>query len=232
MGRGAGAGRIPRHVAVIMDGNGRWAQRRLLPRSAGHRAGMNRMLSLTEHLFERGVEYVTLYALSTENLSRPKEELDGLFSLIRRYFAENTQKLKANRIRLKVIGERSLLPEDVVTLIEEGERDTAEGERGTLLLAIAYGSRQELVRAVNCVKGKEQVTEEDISLALDTAGIPDPDLLIRTGKEVRLSNFLLWQAAYAELYFSGKMFPDFQNRDLDKALEEFANRNRKYGLVT
>ncbi len=222
---------LPRHVAVIMDGNGRWAQRRLLPRSAGHRAGMNRMLSLVDHMFQRGVKYVTLYALSTENLSRPKEELDGLYSLIRRYFAENTRKLKEKSVRLKVIGERALLPDDVRVLIEEGERETAEGERGVLLLAIAYGSRQELIRAVNRVKHNAVITEEDVSAALDTAGVPEPDLLIRTGKELRLSNFLLWQAAYAELYFSGKMFPDFTNRDLDKALEEFKNRHRRYGLV-
>ena len=223
---------IPRHIAVIMDGNGRWAKKRLLPRAAGHRAGMNRMIGLAEHIFDRGVTYCTLYALSTENLSRPKEELDGLYALFREYFPRNTQTLKKKGITLRVIGNRSLLPADIVTLIEEGEACTAGGGRGVLILAIGYGGRQEILAAVNeAVRRGKSVTAEDFSAMLSTGGVPDPDLLIRTGKEVRISNFLLWQAAYSELYFTDVLFPDFTNEELDKAIAAYALRDRRFGKV-
>ncbi len=224
--------RIPCHVAIIMDGNGRWAKQRLLPRSAGHKAGMNRMISLSEHIFDRGVRFCTLFALSHENLSRPKEELDGLFSLFRSYFKKNVERLKKKNITLKVIGDISLIPEDVVSLIRAGEEATLGGERGTLLLAIGYGGRQDILQAVNrAVKAGGEVTEESFRALLDTDGVPDPDLLIRTGKELRLSNFLLWQSAYAELYFTEKLFPDFSDEDFDRALEAYALRDRRYGKV-
>lgn len=224
--------RLPRHVAVIMDGNGRWAKKRLLPRSAGHKAGVKRMLSLVDQMFRRGIKYVTLYALSAENLARPQEELNELFSLLRAYFAENVQKLKAQEIRLSVIGDRSLLPADIVQAIEAGERDTLNCGKGRLILAIAYGGRQEIVRAVNAaVAAGKQVTAEAFSALLNTAEIPDPDLMIRTGRETRISNFLLWQAAYTELYFSEKMFPEFSAKDLDAALRDYALRERRFGRV-
>ena len=224
--------RLPRHVAVIMDGNGRWAKKRLLPRSAGHKAGVKRMLSLVDQMFRRGIKYVTLYALSAENLARPQEELNELFSLLRAYFAENVQKLKAQEIRLSVIGDRSLLPADIVQAIEAGERDTLNCGKGRLILAIAYGGRQEIVRAVNAaVAAGKQVTAEAFSAFLNTAEIPDPDLMIRTGRETRISNFLLWQAAYTELYFSDKMFPEFSEKDLDAALRDYALRERRFGRV-
>ncbi len=224
--------RLPRHVAVIMDGNGRWAKKRLLPRSAGHKAGVKRMLSLVDQMFRRGIKYVTLYALSAENLARPQEELNELFSLLRAYFAENVQKLKAQEIRLSVIGDRSLLPADIVQAIEAGERDTLNCGKGRLILAIAYGGRQEIVRAVNAaVAAGKQVTAEAFSALLNTAEIPDPDLMIRTGRETRISNFLLWQAAYTELYFSEKMFPEFSEKDLDAALRDYASRERRFGRV-
>ena len=224
--------RLPRHVAVIMDGNGRWAKKRLLPRSAGHKAGVKRMLSLVDQMFRRGIKYVTLYALSAENLARPQEELNELFSLLRAYFAENVQKLKAQEIRLSVIGNRSLLPTDIVQAIEAGERDTLNCGKGRLILAIAYGGRQEIVRAVNAaVAAGKQVTAEAFSALLNTAEIPDPDLMIRTGRETRISNFLLWQAAYTELYFSEKMFPEFSEKDLDAALRDYASRERRFGRV-
>ena len=223
---------IPRHVAVIMDGNGRWAKNRLLPRSAGHRAGMKRMISLSEHIFDCGVEFCTLYALSTENLKRPQEELDGLFGLFREYFIKNTQTLKKKGITLRVIGNLELLPADVREIIQKGEEDTKGGTRGTLILAIAYGARQEILSAVNqAVKAGKEVTEEDFSSLLSTDGIPDPDLLIRTGKELRLSNFLLWQSAYTELYFTEKLFPDFTDKEFDKALKSFSERDRRFGKV-
>ncbi len=224
--------RLPRHVAVIMDGNGRWAKKRLLPRSAGHKAGVKRMLSLVDQMFRRGIKYVTLYALSAENLARPQEELNELFSLLRAYFAENVQKLKAQEIRLSAIGDRSLLPADIVQAIEAGERDTLNCGKGRLILAIAYGGRQEIVRAVNAaVAAGKQVTVEAFSALLNTAEIPDPDLMIRTGRETRISNFLLWQAAYTELYFSDKMFPEFSEKDLDAALRDYALRERRFGRV-
>lgn len=224
--------RIPRHVAVIMDGNGRWAKKRLLPRSAGHRAGMNRMVALSEHVFDCGAEWCTLYALSTENLNRPQEELEGLFGLFREYFIKNTNTLKKKGIALRVIGNLELLPDDVRKIIQKGEEDTKGGARGTLVLAIAYGARQEILSAVNrAVKEGKEVTEESFSSLLSTDGIPDPDLLIRTGKEVRLSNFLLWQSAYTELYFTEKLFPDFTDKEFDKALDVYANRERRFGKV-
>ncbi len=223
---------VPRHIAVIMDGNGRWAKKRLLPRSAGHREGMKRMIALCDHAFEAGVEYVTLYALSAENLTRPQEEVDGLFALFRKYFAENIGRLLEKGVRLKVIGDGALLPPDIVQLSREGEERTAAGEKGILVLAIGYGGRQEILRAVNeAVRGGKELSQEGFSSLLSTAGIPDPDLLIRTGKEKRLSNFLLWQCAYTELYFSDKMFPAFTNADLDRALENYAGRERRYGKV-
>lgn len=232
MAREHAVGAIPRHIAIIMDGNGRWAKRRLLPRGAGHRAGMNRMIGLAEHVFDCGAEYCTLFALSTENLLRPKEELDGLFSLFREYFPENTARLKSKGIALKVIGDRTLLPEDIRLLIEEGEHTTSGGARGTLALAIGYGGRQDIVAAVNeAVRRGEPVTQESFSAMLSTAGMPDPDLLIRTGKEIRISNFLLWQAAYSELYFTDVLFPDFSDKELDKAIEAYGKRERRFGKL-
>ena len=224
--------RIPNHVAIIMDGNGRWAQRRLLPRSAGHHAGMNRMISLSEHVFDCGVKWCTLYALSTENLNRPQEELEGLFSLFRTYFTKQIKRLKQKNIALRVIGSLELLPADIRELIKDGEEQTKDCTRGTLVLAIAYGARQEILSAVNrAVKEGRQVSEQEFSAMLSTDGMPDPDLMIRTGKELRLSNFLLWQSAYTELYFTGKLFPDFTNKEFDKALESYKGRERRFGKV-
>lgn len=223
---------VPRHVAVIMDGNRRWAKQRLLPSGAGHRAGLKRMIALAEHLFARGVRYVTMYALSTENLSRTPEELEGLFSLFRDYFGQNVQRLEKAGIRLLVIGDMSLLPPDIRELIREGVRTTEGGRRGTLTLAIAYGARQEILCAVNrAVREGKEVDAESFTRLLYTgeAELPEPDLLIRTGKELRLSNFLLWQCAYTEFYFSDKLFPAFTDRDADKALLSYAGRERRYG---
>ena len=223
---------LPRHVAVIMDGNGRWAKKRLLPRAAGHRAGMNRMIGLAEHIFACGVKICTLFALSTENLSRPAQELDGLYALFREYFPKNARTLREKSITLKVIGDRSLLPADVVSLIEDGEALTAGGRAGLMQLAIGYGGRQDILSAVNrAVRGGKEVTQQEFSCLLSTGGVPDPDLLIRTGKELRLSNFLLWQAAYSELYFTDVLFPDFTDKELDKALEAYARRERRFGKV-
>ena len=223
---------VPQHIAIIMDGNGRWAKKRLLPRSAGHRAGMKRMIALSEHIFDCGVRYCTLFALSTENLNRPKEELEGLFSLFREYFKEKATVLKEKGIALKVIGNRNLLPPDVSEIVAQGEELTAGGKRGTLVLAIAYGGRQDVLQAVNrAVAAGKEVSEREFDALLQTGELPPPDLLIRTGREKRLSNFLLWQSAYAELYFTDKLFPDFTNGDLDKAIAEYSSRERRYGRL-
>lgn len=223
---------VPCHVAVIMDGNGRWANKRMLPRSAGHRAGMKRMISLVDHAFSRGVKIVTLYALSAENLSRPEEELNALFELFREYFHKNISTLREKKIRLRVIGDRVLLPEDIQTLIAEGEAQTKEGTRGMLVIALAYGGRQDILAAVNAaVRAGKELREEEFSLQLSTGELPPPDLLIRTGREKRISNFLLWELAYTELYFSDKFFPAFTDRDFDRAVEDFAARERRYGKV-
>ena len=222
--------RIPRHIAIIMDGNGRWAKKRLLPRSVGHRNGMERMIGLMEHAFDLGVDYITVYALSTENLKRPKEELDGLFGLIRNHFKEYMQRIFDRGVRLRAVGNLALLPDDVQQILRDSEADTAKFEGKGINIAIAYGARDEIVNAVNrAVALGHKVTEEDFSHLLYTAEVPDPDLIIRTGNEVRLSNFLLYQAAYAELYFSDKMFPDFSDKEMDRAIVEFSRRTRRFG---
>ena len=222
--------KIPRHIAIIMDGNGRWAKKRMLPRSAGHKKGMERMIGLMERAFELGVQYITVYALSTENLKRPKEELDGLFNLFRNNFREGFGKVCEKGVRLRALGDVSLLPDDIVEVLRESERDTAKYEGRGINIAVCYGARDEIVHAVNAAIEKgEKVTEESFAKLLYTKDVPDPDLIIRTGKEVRLSNFLLYQAAYAELYFSDKMFPEFSDKDLDKAIVNYAKRTRRFG---
>lgn len=222
--------KIPRHIAIIMDGNGRWAKKRLLPRSVGHRNGMERMIGLMEHAFDLGVDYITVYALSTENLNRPKEELEGLFNLIRNHFQEYMRRVCARGVRLRAVGNVALLPEDVQKILRDSEAETAKYEGKGINIALAYGSRDEIVNAVNkAVEAGEKVTEESFAKLLYTGEVPDPDLVIRTGKEVRLSNFLLYQSAYAELYFSDKMFPEFSDKDLEKAIVSFSQRTRRFG---
>ena len=224
---------MPTHVGIIMDGNGRWAKRRVMPRSFGHRSGMNRMIDLAEHARQIGIKYLTVYALSTENLSsRPKEELDGLFGLFRKYFNTNIKKLYSENACVKVIGDLSALPEDVAELLRDGERNSPENAEFMLLFAINYGSRAEILRAVNtAVERGEKLDERGFASLLYTGGVPDPDLIIRTGGEVRLSNFLMYQAAYSELYFTDVLFPDFSNAEFDKAINSFKGRERRFGKV-
>lgn len=222
----------PRHVGLIMDGNGRWAKKRLMPRGYGHNAGMNRMIGLAERAKERGVRYLTVYTLSTENFSRPKEELEGLYSLFRKYFAENVKKLYKKGAAVKVIGDISVLPQDIQRLLTDGEKNSPRSAEFTLIFAINYGARAEILRAVRLAKEqKEEIDAEGFARLLYTDGIPDPDLIIRTGGEKRLSNFLMYQAAYAELYFSDTLFPDFSDGEFDKALDDFLRRERRFGNV-
>ncbi len=222
----------PRHVGLIMDGNGRWAKKRLMPRGYGHNAGMNRMIGLAERAKERGVRYLTVYTLSTENFSRPKEELEGLYSLFRKYFAENVKKLYKKGAAVKVIGDISVLPQDIQRLLTDGEINSPRSAEFTLIFAINYGARAEILRAVRLAKEqKEEIDADGFARLLYTDGIPDPDLIIRTGGEKRLSNFLMYQAAYAELYFSDTLFPDFSDGEFDKALDDFSRRERRFGNV-
>ena len=200
--------RLPRHVGIIMDGNGRWAQSRALPRTAGHVQGAKRMKALVRRALELGVQHVTLYALSTENLKRPKEELEGLFNLFRAYsqdYAVETKRdMDGKPVRIRFLGETSLLPTDICESLKKLERGASGGEK-SVNVALCYGSRGEIARAVNqAVERGTFVTEESLKTLLYTRDLPDVDLVIRTGKEMRLSNFLLYQSAYAELYFSKK----------------------------
>lgn len=223
---------IPLHVGVIMDGNGRWAKKRLMPRSAGHRSGMDRMISLAEHAKDTGIKYLTVYALSTENLSRPKDELEGLFNLFRKYFVKNVKKLYEQNSAVKVIGDLSALPQDVASLISDGEKNSPENAQFTLVFAINYGGRNEILNAVNKAVEKGEILDRaGFENLLYTNGIPDPDLIIRTGGEIRLSNFLTYQSAYSELYFTDVLFPDFTNAEFDKAIENYLSRERRFGKV-
>lgn len=225
--------KTPVHVGLIMDGNGRWAKKRLLPRSSGHRAGMNAMIRLAGHAQKRGIRYMTAYVLSTENLKgRPRDELDGIFRLLREYFASNVKKLYKKNARVKIIGDLSALPDDVVCLLREGEKNSPAEAGFTLIFAINYGGRADIVNAVNrAVEGGKKLDEGEFASFLYTAGIPDPDLIIRTGGETRTSNFLTYQAAYAELYFTDVLFPDFTDGEFDRALMDFAGRERRFGKV-
>lgn len=223
---------VPAHVGIIMDGNRRWAKKRLMPPAAGHSAGLNRMVALAEKAKSAGVKYLTVYALSTENLARPQDELDKMFALIRKQFNGCIERLLSQGAAVKVIGDLSLLPEDIQKLITGGVNRSPENAEFTFIMALGYGARNEIVNAANlAVKGGEEVTEEGFARLLYTGGVPDPDFIIRTGGECRLSNFLLWQAAYAELYFSKVLFPDFSDKEFDKALAEYSARDRRFGKV-
>lgn len=223
---------VPVHVGLIMDGNGRWAKARHLPRNMGHRAGMNRMIGLARKAKSMGVRYFTVYALSTENLSRPQDEVEGIFDLIRKYFKQQVKELYAEGAAVRVIGDLSPLPKDVRALVEKGVADSDPNAPFVMVFAINYGARAELARAVNrAVLRGETVTEGEISSLLDTNGLPDPDLIIRPGGEKRLSNFLLIQSAYAELYFTDVLFPDFSDEELGKAIADYSRRTRRFGKV-
>lgn len=224
-------GRLPVHVAVIMDGNGRWAKIRHKPRGLGHKSGTDRMVALSEHAKKAGVKYLTVYALSTENLlRRGKDELDGIYRLIRKYFTARVNKLFKSGSGIRIIGDLSALPADVGKILSDAEKASPVNTDFTLIFAINYGGRREIVSAVNrAIKRGELVTEQSFSSLLYTANIPDPDLIIRTGGEKRLSNFLIYQSAYAELYFTDALFPDFTDEEFDKALLDFAARERRFG---
>ncbi|MBQ7203033.1 MAG: di-trans,poly-cis-decaprenylcistransferase [Eubacterium sp.] len=221
---------LPTHLGIIMDGNGRWAKKRGLPRSAGHKAGANVFRTISDECANLGIKYVTFYAFSTENWKRPQEEVDALMQLFKEYLLEaKADMAKAKNSKIKFIGEREGISQELLDLMDEAEEETASHTGTTVYLAINYGSRQEIVSAVNKLikSGKDNVTEDDISENLYT--YPDCDLIIRPSGEQRLSNFLLWQAAYSEFWYSDVLWPDFSKKDLYKALTDFENRNRRFG---
>lgn len=230
---------VPKHIAIIMDGNGRWAKSKGLPRSAGHVKGAANIETIARAMKKRGIKYLTIYAFSTENWIRPKDEVDKLLELLEEYLTKAYKNAEKNKMRLKVIGRRDNLSEKIQKKIEEAEEATSMYDELVLQVAFNYGSRDEIVRATKAIsndvaEGKlnvDDINEETLSSYLDTKDVPDPDLLIRTSGEERLSNYLLWQLAYSEFYFSEVPWPAFSVKNLDEAIEEFNNRNRRYGNV-
>jgi undecaprenyl diphosphate synthase len=230
---------IPKHIAIIMDGNGRWARQKNKSRNAGHRAGAKTLQIISEAANDLGVAHLTVYAFSTENWSRPKEEVSGLMNLLREYLKHHIRESRKNNIRVEIIGDRTKLDQDIQKKIQELEDTTKEKNGMTLHIALNYGSRDEITRAVKKISNDilenkwtvEEVDQDLISSYLDTAGIPEPDLLIRTSGEQRISNFLLWQIAYSELHFSNKLWPDFSIEDLYQIIEEYQKRNRRFGGI-
>lgn len=233
----AGGASGPRHVAIIMDGNGRWAKKRMLPRVAGHRQGVEAVRRVVEAAPKYGIEVLTLYAFSSENWKRPADEVSDLMGLLRHYLRNEIATLHANGVRLKFIGDHSRLSRDVVKLLDDASKLTAENRQLTLVIALNYGSHDEIARAAralarDAVAGRidpEAITPEMLAERLDTADLPLPDLVIRTSGEQRLSNFLMWQAAYAELLFTDELWPDFNEASLAAALDAFGRRERRFG---
>jgi len=217
-----------RHVAIIMDGNGRWAKRHRLPRVMGHRKGVEAVRRLVRALGPMGLQCLTLYAFSSENWKRPEEEIADLMELMRRFIKSDLPEFIANDVRLKIIGDYKVLAPDIVEMLEDALARTAKGSR-TIAVALNYGSQQEIARAAAKAAAEGAVTAESIAAYLDTADLPPLDLLIRTSGEVRLSNFLLWQAAYAELWFTDVLWPEFTPAHLEQALASFAARERRFG---
>ena len=226
-------GRVPRHVAVIMDGNGRWATQRGLPRAAGHRAGTENIRRVIERFADHGVQYLTLYAFSTENWNRPEKEVRLLIRLLRYFIKRETNNLHKNGIQLRMLGHVETLPEWLQKQVSDAIALTKENKRMTLNICFSYGGRDDILTAIQGMMrdelGPAEITEETVSRYLSTGGAPDPDLLIRTGGDMRISNFLLWQCAYAELYFTDTFWPDFGREDTDIALAEYGRRKRKFG---
>lgn len=233
----AGGGGLPTHVAIIMDGNGRWAQKRHLPRAEGHRRGVEAVRRTVRAAAARGIRYLTIYSFSSENWRRPASEIADLMNLLKLFVRRDLAELHRANVRVRIIGERADLQPDITALLEEAESVTRDNTGLTLVVAFNYGSRQEIVRAARRIAedvlagrlAPEAIDSAAVAARLDLAGVPDPDLIIRTSGEQRLSNFLLWQAAYAELVFLPVLWPDFDEATFDEALAEFARRERRYG---
>jgi undecaprenyl diphosphate synthase len=230
---------VPRHVAIIMDGNGRWANARKLPRSAGHKVGVEALRRAIRAAADFGIEYLTIYSFSSENWSRPPAEVRFLLELLRRFIHQDVAELHRAGVKITVIGGRDDLEPSIVSMLEEAERITRDNTKLKLIVAFNYGSRQEITRAVRKIAAAARdgaldpasITPEDVTLALDAPGIPDPDLLIRTGGEQRISNFLLWQSAYTEFVFVPEYWPDFDSAVFARALQEYRARDRRFGGI-
>lgn len=230
--------RVPRHVAIIMDGNGRWAKAKGLPRTAGHQQGVETVKRITEEATRLGISYLTLYTFSTENWNRPVDEIAALMGLILDHLEEEI--FMKNNVRFRVIGEMERIPEKVRTRLQECMDRTAKNDKMTMVIALSYSSRWELTRAMQRMADKvksgtlqpEQITEETIQAHLATSFMPDPDLLIRTGGEYRISNYLLWQCAYTEFYFCDTFWPDFNEDELRKAVADYQSRERRFGQTS
>ncbi|GAK44538.1 undecaprenyl diphosphate synthase [Tepidicaulis marinus] len=227
----------PRHVAIIMDGNGRWAAKRHLPRKLGHKAGVEAVRKIVRDAGELGVEYLTLYGFSSENWKRPPEEVGDLMELLRYFIRKDLAELHQNGVNIRIIGDREGLEPDILKMIDEAQELTAGNSRLKLIIAFNYGGQSEITNAVRRIAAKAQrgeldpaaITPETVEAHLDTAGVPSPDLVIRTSGEKRLSNFLIWQSAYAELVFTDVFWPDFSRKDLEAAFREYQSRERRFG---
>jgi undecaprenyl diphosphate synthase len=230
---------IPTHIAIIMDGNGRWAKKRFMPRLFGHKAGVESIRTIVKRCSELGVGYLTLYAFSTENWNRPTDEVNGLMEILIHYLRSEINELHQNGVKINCIGYLDELPEAAKVEIAKSKEKTQNNKGLTLNLALNYGGRDELKRGIQSLAQEvklgnlepENITEELISQSLYTANQPDPDLMIRTSGEIRISNFLLWQLAYSEFYFTDVFWPDFNEKELDKAIETYNQRHRRYGKV-
>ncbi|MBQ8751168.1 MAG: isoprenyl transferase [Alphaproteobacteria bacterium] len=226
-----------KHIAIIMDGNGRWAKKRAMPRSFGHKKGAENVVKITRAMKESGVKFLTLYAFSTENWQRSKDEVDALMDLLREYLDKEFQEIMENNVKIVFIGEREMLSEDIQKKIDFLEKESAKNTDLTLCIALSYGSRQEIVNTVKSIARNvkngdlsiDDISQEMISNRLYTRNIPDPDILIRTSGEQRISNYLLWQIAYTELFFTNTLWPDFDKEELLSIIEQFNNRERRYG---
>ncbi len=231
--------KMPRHVAIILDGNGRWAKAKGMPRNYGHTQGAKTVETICEEAYKMGIQYLTVYAFSTENWNRPQDEVDALMRLLRNYMKTCLKTAEKNRMCVRVLGEKSRLDEDIRARIAQLEEATKDNDGLHFQIAINYGGRDELTRAMRKVAGEvesgkldlEDIDEDCIAAHLDTAGIPEPDLLIRTCNEQRISNFLLWQLAYTEFYFTPVPWPDFTKEELAKAVEAYNHRDRRYGAL-
>ena len=225
-------GRLPRHIAIIMDGNGRWAKKRGLPRTAGHKVGAEVFRDIATYCQELGIEYLTIYAFSTENWKRPKDEVDVLMSLLEQYLQEAIDTMERDHIRLRVLGDVAGLSPQLQRMIDETNAISPHYQGFQANICLNYGGRAEILRAARlCAEAGEEWTEENFSKYLWSAGIPDPELIIRPSGELRLSNFLLWQCAYSEFYFCDTLWPDFKRKDLDLAIIDFQHRDRRFGGV-
>jgi undecaprenyl diphosphate synthase len=225
----AGTGQMPRHVAIIMDGNGRWAKKRMLPKAMGHKRGVETVRNIVRAAGELGLETLSLYAFSSENWKRPEDEISDLMGLMRDFIKSDLDEFASNNVRLKIIGNYKALAPDIVEMLEESIARTSQNSRTTLAVALNYGAQDEIVRAARAAAAMGEINAASIEANLDTADLPPLDLLILTSGEQRLSNFMLWQAAYAEFWFTETLWPDFNKDELATALNAFARRERRYG---